>query len=304
MPFRCIVCGSEETPFYTGFKPRDRAQMDCVRCMKCGHNQLFPLLTEDEYKKEYNEDLTIKSTSYKIALNGEFETLRKKWGEWTRYHVNLYYGLLQEHRKVIDLGSGYGFFEEMLNAKEGNHFTIEGVEIGDIRIKQYVGGKVHKINFSSEAVPEHMAGRYDLVMCMHLLEHLTDPYVYLQNIKPLVTKGGKFLFEVPNHNTYLRELSKEYESFFYCYEHVSNYDENSLKYLLQRAGYKIDKIYTKEPYSLENHINWVRKGKPNISYNQVYMPDGRLEFVNDYYHEYIEAQGKGYCLIAEASLPS
>ena len=300
--FQCIVCGSKSLPKDTGFRPRDKKEAFCVECSKCGHNQIYPYMNKEEYIKEYNEGNSFKSEVVKIAESADFETARIKWSEWNRKHVELYYDRMQQHDHVLNLGSGYGFFEESINQMKGKHFTIEGVEIGQYRLEAYVGGAVHNINFSVEKVPKEMEGKYDLIICMHLLEHLYDPVNYLQNIKPLLAKNGECIFEVPNNDCYLKELSKEYADFFYLYEHISNYDKDSIRMVFEKAGYKVKKIYTKEIYSLENHLNWIRNGKPFIKYNQMYMPDERLEFVNSLYHEYIEKMGKGYSLIIEATL--
>ena len=164
------------------------------------------------------------------------------------------------------------------------------------------GEKVHNINFSEEKVPEDMKGKYDLIISMHLLEHLYDPVNYLQNIKPLFAENSECIFEVPNNDCFLKDLSKEYADFFYLKEHISSYDKNSMRILFEKAGYKVKKIYTKEIYSLENHLNWIRNGKPFIKYNQMYLPDERLEFLNSMYHEYVEKMDKGYSLIIEAEV--
>lgn len=301
--FQCIVCGSRIEPKDTGFKARDNKEATVVKCAECGHTQLFPYMDKEEYIKEYNEGTTFKSEEVKIAYGADLETARIKWKEWNKKHIEMYYEKLQRHNHILDLGCGFGFFEESLNQIEGNHFTIEGVDIGQYRREAYVGGeKVHNINFSEEKVPEDMKGKYDLIISMHLLEHLYDPVNYLQNIKPLFAENSECIFEVPNNDCFLKDLSKEYADFFYLKEHISSYDKNSMRILFEKAGYKVKKIYTKEIYSLENHLNWIRNGKPFIKYNQMYLPDERLEFLNSMYHEYVEKMDKGYSLIIEAEV--
>lgn len=145
--FRCVVCGSTEEPRDTGHKPRDKKDAFCVQCRVCGHNQIFPYMTPDEYKKEYNEGTTYKSEEVKIAEGADLETARIKWKEWNKKHVEMYYDQLQQHRHVLDLGAGFGFFEETINKMEGNNFTIEGVDIGEYRLNEYVGGGVSQYQF-------------------------------------------------------------------------------------------------------------------------------------------------------------
>jgi 2-polyprenyl-3-methyl-5-hydroxy-6-metoxy-1,4-benzoquinol methylase len=147
-----------------------------------------------------------------------------------------------------------------------------------------------------------MLGQYDLIICMHLLEHLSEPVEYLKKIKPLLTPDGKVLFEVPNIDCFLGEISPEYNDFMYLYEHCSYYNANTIRLVFEKAGYKVTKVYTKEIYSVENHCRWIREGKPFIKYNQMYMPDSRLEWINEAYKEKIGKDGKGYSLIIEAGI--
>lgn len=287
----------------TPYKPRDRKELSIVDCPICGHRQLYPLLSEDELVEEYNEDKTVRSQIVKIAPGSDFESMRKKFKEWTKIHADMYWDKLQTCDYVLNIGSGYGFLEEELNKRSGKQFTIEGDDIGQFRIDNFVGGICHKLNFMTDKIPQNMVGKYDLVMGLHILEHINAPVEYLKRIKPLFKRGGGLLIEVPNLNSFLCELSPEYAEFFYLYEHVSYFTEETLERTITSAGYKLKKMYTKELYSIENHINWVRTGKPFIQYNQMYMPDERLEFINDEYKEKVGKQGKGYALIAEAELP-
>ena len=58
-------------------------------CPKCGHRQLFPLLSEEELIEEYNEDKTVRSQTVKIAPGSDFESMRKKFREWTLIHADM-----------------------------------------------------------------------------------------------------------------------------------------------------------------------------------------------------------------------
>ncbi len=66
--FKCILCGAIGEPVKTGKKPRDRDELDIVDCPVCGHRQLFPLLSEEELKEEYDLDKSVRSG--KIAISG------------------------------------------------------------------------------------------------------------------------------------------------------------------------------------------------------------------------------------------
>lgn len=303
MKFKCIVCGKDGDFIDTKHKPRDRKELFIVDCPICGHRQLFPLLSDEELEEEYAEDKTVRATSgVKIAPGSDFLSMRKKFSEWTKIHADMYWHIMQKCKRVLNLGSGYGFLEEELNSRTGKRFSIEGNEIGKFRLDNYVGGEVCTINFAKEKIPKEMNGKYDLILGLHLLEHMNAPVDYMVNLKPLLSDKGKIIIEVPNLNSFLCELSPEYSEFFYLYEHVSYFTEKTLAMVFERAGYRNIKTYTRELYSVENHINWVRTGKPFIQYNQMYMPDGRLEFINKIYKEKVAEMGKGYALICEGTL--
>lgn len=300
--FKCVVCGEESNPLKTIFKPRDRRSLDIVDCPLCSHRQLYPLLSEEELEEEYAEDKTVRSSSVVIAPGSDFEAMKKKFSEWTKIHADLYWDILQEHSKVLNLGSGYGFLEEELNKRPGRKFVIEGDEIGRFRLEHYVGGVVHTVNFAKDTIPSEMQNKYDLILGLHLLEHLNNPVAYLRNLKEVLAPGGALIIEVPNINAYLCELSPEYAEFFYLYEHVSYFSEKTLREAFSRAGYIDLKLYSRELYSVENHINWIRNGKPFIAYNQMYLPDKRIEFINEEYKRAVSDMGKGYALICEAKV--
>ena len=142
MKFKCIVCGNVGEFVDTKHKPRDRKDLFIVDCPHCGHRQLFPLLSDEELEAEYAEDKTVRATSgVKIAPGSDFESMRKKFSEWTRIHADMYWPILQKCKKVLNLGSGYGFLEEELNNRTGKQFGIEGNEIGKFRLDNYVGGE-------------------------------------------------------------------------------------------------------------------------------------------------------------------
>lgn len=279
----------------TGKHPRDRKEADIVICPNCGHVQMFPLLSPEEEKVEYDEDKSVRE----MLGSDDFEAMRIKFSEWTKAHVGMYWDELQKHRNVLNLGSGYGFFEESCNLRSDKRFIIEGVDIGQYRLDRYVGGTVHNLNFYNDPVPEDMRGKYDMVLCMHLLEHLTDPVAYLDKIKPVMAENAKVIFEVPNLNCFLAEISPEYHDFMYLYEHVSYYTHDTLKKVFELAGYTVDKVYSREIYSIENHIRWMREGKPFTKYNQMYIPE-KLEFINKIYKSKVAEMDKGFSLIIEA----
>jgi len=299
----CLLCGGGEV-VPIGKKPRDRENADIVICKECGHIQMFPLLSPEEEEEEYDNDKSLRFGKLKITDGSDFATMRIKFSEWTKEHADVYFDTLQKFKNVLDFGAGYGFFMEELNNRPDRHFTIEGIEISKFRLDNFVGGIVHNVNIMTDEIPSDIRHKYDCIICLHLLEHISKPILFLERIKLLLKKGGCVIVEVPNINCFLGEISPAYKDFMYLYEHCSYFSASTLRFAFEKAGYIVESIKTYEIYSIENHCRWVREGVPFTKFNQMYMPDDRLEWINKIYKKEIGNQGKGYSLTIQATIAS
>jgi SAM-dependent methyltransferase len=295
----CLLCG-ESTGFDYVAKMRDDTTRHAYKCKACGHIQMYPLLSSAEEKDEYDTDKSVRFGG--IAGGSEFADMRVKFSEWTKQHVDIYWDKLQQFGRVLELGAGYGFFMESCNQRGDKRFAIEGIEIGQFRRDNFVGGVVHNVNLLSDEMPAEMRGAYDCVICMHVLEHISTPVKLLEQAKQLLKPGGTAIFEVPNTNCLLRELSPEYSGFWWLYEHCSYYTADTLRLVFEKAGYSVADVYSREIYSIENHCRWIREGVPFTKYNQMFLPDERIEWINEVYKRKVGEEGKGYSLIIEARI--
>lgn len=295
----CLLCGKKGV-HSTENKPRYLETADIVVCKSCGHIQVWPLMSDEEEKILYDNDATVRFGG--ISGGSDFEAMRVKFSEWTKKHVNIYFNELQNYNNILEVGAGYGFFMEELNLKSNKKFNIEGIEIGEYRLANFVGGIVHNINILSDKIPDTLLNKYDCIICMHVLEHIKYPVLFLKKVKTLLKPGGSVIFEVPNINCFLGEISKDYKDFMYVHDHCSYFSGDTLKLTFEKAGYIVDEIKTHEIYSIENHCRWIREGVPFTKYNQMFMPDERLEWINKIYKEEIGKQGKGFALCIKAHI--
>lgn len=283
-----------------GKRPRDREEACIAVCEACGHVQMWPLLSAEEEKTEYDDDVSLRFGKVKIADGSDAAAMRAKFREWTKAHADIYFDALQNFGNVLEIGAGYGFFMEEVSARPGKKFDIEGLEIGRFRLENFAGGTVYAINVLTDGVPAKMRQKYDCVICMHVLEHINRPVLFLEKIKAFLKPGGRVIFEVPNIDCFLGEISAAYKDFMYLYEHCSYFSSGTLRLVFEKAGYRVLEVVTREIYSLENHIRWVREGTPFTKYNQMYMPCAELEFINEIYKAEIGGRGKGFALTIEA----
>ncbi|MDT8445836.1 MAG: class I SAM-dependent methyltransferase [bacterium] len=144
--------------------------------------------------------------------------------------------------QVLDLGCGRGAFVEAAMQRGWTVVAQEFSQAAIERIKQRLGVEV----LWSEN-PEELAfetGRFDLVHCNHVLEHLYRPNLVLSELHRVIKPGGYLYCEVPRESNLLNRLSGLVGGFGFEYmaEHLYLFDKPGLSLLLQEAGFEVDWI--------------------------------------------------------------
>jgi SAM-dependent methyltransferase len=139
-------------------------------------------------------------------------------------------------KTVVDIGCGKGDFLQLL-CERGDNRGIgydpsyePGPDEGD-RPFEVVQ------DLYSEAYADHPA---DLVCCLHVLEHVSDPLAFAQTIRRAVGDRPDTVVyvEVPNALFTLRDLA----IWDLIYEHYSYFTPSSLTYLFRRAGFEVLRV--------------------------------------------------------------
>jgi 2-polyprenyl-3-methyl-5-hydroxy-6-metoxy-1,4-benzoquinol methylase len=108
-------------------------------------------------------------------------------------------------RKVLDVGCAYGGF--LVAAKEAGAGRVVGVDIDSKLIDlarlqlddHHVSGELAVEDITSEGVADRW-GRFDIVLCNDVIEHVVDPRRCAQNLATVMKQGGKVFLEIPNGN--------------------------------------------------------------------------------------------------------
>lgn len=106
-------------------------------------------------------------------------------------------------KKVIDVGCGGGILAESI-AKKGA--SVTGIDLSEKALKVAdlhgleSGIQVHYEKIAAEEIALRDAGRFDVVTCMEMLEHVPNPASIIQACADLAKPGGKIFFSTLNRN--------------------------------------------------------------------------------------------------------
>ena len=154
------------------------------------------------------------TTNFDPAELAKFDALAARWwdaeGEfrplhqinplrldWIRQHVRL------DGRDVLDIGCGGGILAESMAASKAIVTAIDLAEgpLAVARLHQLESGaKVDYRKISAESLAAEAPGRFDLVTCLEMLEHVPDPAAVVQSCAELVKPGGHVVFSTINRN--------------------------------------------------------------------------------------------------------
>jgi hypothetical protein len=165
-------------------------------CDDCGHVRLHDGLSDDELERYYRSAPTPTRDSYR-----RFDDLNQSRAAFVRQHLDCA-ARLGTHEparhRVIEVACAFGDFlvqfddfeerigiEPSLSRREEHECTAEGVRILPLMLDQVASHE-----------PELM-GTGNLVMALHVLEHVSDPGQFLRQMASLGSDDAVYYIEVP-----------------------------------------------------------------------------------------------------------
>ncbi len=104
-------------------------------------------------------------------------------------------------KRVLDVGCGGGILAEAMASRGAD---VTGIDLGDkgLKVAQIhlleSGLSVEYRHVSAEELAQEQPGRYDIVTCMEMLEHVPDPAITVRACAELVRPGGWCVFATIN----------------------------------------------------------------------------------------------------------
>ncbi len=201
------------------------------KCCDCDLRFYYPLITGDEFF--YNA--LQKSDWYYMDDKEEYVYAKQ---------------FVRETDKVLEVGSGKGAFAKYLLTKDytGLEFSREAKKIA----AQY------GVKIENESIEEHSKkypGYYDVVCSFQVLEHVSDPYSFLNSQKISLKKDGLLIAAVPSEDSYLRYVQDSILNM--PPHHVTRWSDVALKGIAKLLDLQIIDIYHEKVQDI--HLELYRK---------------------------------------------
>lgn len=108
--------------------------------------------------------------------------------------------------RLLEMGSGLGHLLGLLE----DEFKCVGIDIALYAAKQTQANaqKSSAAVVSADQLGFFANGSFDVVVALHLVEHLVDPQQAIRDVNRLLVDGGLFLYATPNPNYSFRRFKK------------------------------------------------------------------------------------------------
>ena len=253
----CRMCGSTgaltiaETDFW------DLQHSDIVKCTKCGHIQLDPMLTSEATETGCNAywleeiiNTSIKEQERNLIRN---------------YRRGILFASQIKRRgfnpeTILEFGPGSGYFGS------GVQFIFPDCRITVVDIVEEVLRNNKEIHGSLtfKGTPENLeqvgSRKFDLIIARDIIEHVTDISKVIDNVVKHLSDNGLFLFITPNGHEdvwghFVRwKLSKEPSELLI--NHVNYYDGTGLLEFLKKNGLSSVSYYTYQVKTMIRGKGW------------------------------------------------
>ena len=215
-----------------------------INCKNCQFIHINPIPTNEELENFYQNEYYQKNKPDYIRSN-------EKDIRYQNYTFDEKLDFIEskisgKQKKILDIGSGPGFF--LRRAKERG-WNVLGIEPSPIAYEYAKKQKIPTIQKFFHQVEDNELGKFDAIHIFDVLEHVNDPINILKRIHSLLKKNGIVVIEVPNDFNPLQKIIQkklkkdEYWVTLYSklhkFEHLNYFDFSSISKLVERIGFKI-----------------------------------------------------------------
>ncbi len=254
LPFASTMCDLEtcnlcEATEYKIIYSAGAAQThQIVECVNCGLMYANPRGTVDvEEIVGYDPEWVLKNIDTPRTQGRiKKEQLQVRDYKDTEAFLNTRY---EKKGELLEIGSGFGYLCDYFR---NSGWNVTGVEPNE-GLSVFANRELH-INTLPNTLDEagFADNSFDVILMMHVIEHLSDPLSTLKLVREKLRSNGMFILETPRYDTLSYRLLGKRERSVRCDGHIFFFTSKTLHDLCLKAGFKVVKTdYVGRTLSLE-----------------------------------------------------
>jgi SAM-dependent methyltransferase len=237
---QCMLCGSKNLEIVQKIKTklivdlykrelnidvalefRENRFINTCKCNDCELVFFDPIMTGSE---QFYEDLQLQESGY-------YSNKRPEFIEAIKY--------INKNHKVLEIGAGSAYFAEILGnlnyvGLEYNQEAIDNAKKKGIKLKKE----------SIEKFSQNNSEQFDVICSFHVLEHVSNPYTFIESSLKTLKKGGKFICAVPRSDSF--SISYHNHLLNIPPHHTSRWSIKTFNYLCEKFDLNIETLYIDE----------------------------------------------------------
>lgn len=242
----CILCHSKYKVLLN-HKSLSGPLVKCVNCDLIWVDIRGDLkLIKDFQSAEERKEAYLKSA--RIALNklnikneieiSERENRKINFADRVR-RIDKIWRKPKEASNLLEIGCGEGLF---LDQARNSGYRVSGIEPNEKAsryVRDILGINVTTATLAESGI-EHDS--IDIVVMLHVMEHLLDPQKEISEIRNILKKNGLLVLEMPNIDSLpYKFLRKKWRQFFIP-DHYWFFSKKTISIFLEKQGFKIIQI--------------------------------------------------------------
>ena len=234
---RCPVCGHSSFKHFLNVPDWlvSKEVFELQQCEQCQfvftanaplEKDAGPYYNSEEYVEHSDTSSGLIYSIYHVARRA---MLHYKYIKIKRLHVG---------KKLLDVGSGSGYFLNFMKKKD---YDVTGVEISEKAIalcKKNFGIKAHS---PSEFLEEKLDTNYDIISLWHVFEHVYSYDAYFELFSKSLNDNGCLILALPNCDSQDARMNKVYWGAYDTPRHIWHFTPKTIELFAMERGFKMIK---------------------------------------------------------------
>jgi len=258
-PSACFLCGNNDFKLWASATDVEyHTTTDYYQFYECQHCKLLQIdpVPLDKLGIIYPSNYYSFASQKKSLVNDIKESLDK------RLFNKILKQLKSDNLKVLDVGGGSGW---LLNVIQSISPRVKYTQVVDIDPDAEALAKQNGHNYFCGRIEDfNTTEKFDFVLLLNLIEHVSDPLAVLNKIQNILTDDGVVLIKTPNYDALDARLFRNKNwGGLHCPRHWVIFSKESFELVAQKAGLKIKSFsYTQgAPFWTVSVLAWMNKKK-------------------------------------------